>query len=200
MRLRKTKKTSPIELESVKAFANVTTQHEDAELQHMLNGCIEACERFGEVCINLYDVVEYRRIYNGNQKVANLENTKRLRTTYSPIVELTSLATISEEGREEAVNSDYYELNLDLGKFFFENTVLNVPFSVVDPAHYYKISYKAGYTKDDIPDDLKLAVSSLFSIVYETRGLEMYGKFDPLPSTVRQYLMPYKMENMNNVD
>ena len=201
MKLIRNRKTYPINLEYAKYFANITTDHEDVQLETMLTGCIHACEMFADICIASTTVTEFKKIYaeKGN-KVSGLANTKRLQLQFSPIKKLESLSTITKEGKTELIAANNYTFNKNLGKFFFENDILSYPISILDPAEYYEIEYTSGYTEDDIPEDIQQAVLSLFSITYETRGLEVYGKFDPLPSTVTRLLMPYKLESMNRVN
>lgn len=197
----------PITLAQAKAFANVTTEYENTELTLMLKGCMAACEKFGRIHITSKEVTQMTKYYT---KGVGMDTSKKFYLEAFPAGEIDAIQVLSNSGTYTDVEEANYRYVEELGCVFWDT--LSRPLVVADifgHIEFIRVDYTCGYgvtitgegedavTTSNVPEDITLAVLTLFAHAYENRGVYQNGFFDPLPDPVVGILAPYRQARMN---
>lgn len=154
-----------ITLDDYKAYKNMSTETQyDSQLSIMIAGASETCKTFCRRAFVDYwdtDKVEY---HNGTGRPDLMLREFPLRT-------LTSLEYSLDGSTYTALveNTDFYvDPNLDVISTV-DGYDWDYGLSVVVPAKFLKVTYKAGYKK--VPADLKLAILELVEHYHEEKDI-----------------------------
>lgn len=153
--------TDLIELEDYKQYKNITSSTRDGKLQQLITQVSALIENY---CNRRF--IQYSTTQNAKVEWHDGMTNKVLLNDF-PIIAVISVKTSTDGGLTQGdlvegdSAQDGYFVDLEDGTVMTQKTINNFIDSYDIPYRSLEITYTAGYTKDTLPEDLKLCVQDL---------------------------------------
>lgn len=155
-----------ISLNQVKEYLIITHNEDDAVIQRILDSVVERLEKYCKRPFTPTEITVYMDFCKNPLALPRL-----------PIIELIDLAIKVERGY-----TGYEALALDDYEVFADEIILETTGIVY-------LKYKAGYSANELPESIKLAIYAEVAYRYENRGDKQLPA--DICQTAQEYLGPY---------
>lgn len=177
--------SEPITAADVKEFSRIDTSVEDTLIGSFITAIRQATELYlGRSLIT--QSLEYYLDY--------WPEDGRIIVPRPPLISVSSIVSIDEDGSEETLSSDnYYVISEAIpGEIVLKDTLTSF---VINPRNRagYKVSYSAGYgaSSTDVPFAIRQGMMQWVAYVYETRNFQP----EP-PPEAKGFLSLFKVHNV----
>lgn len=172
----------PVTLDEIKTFARIDGTDED----DLLTNFIKASRKRVELFLGQSLITQTIRLTMDTWEVREIE------LPMSPLISVTSVETLDEDGVATTYSSSYYYVMTDPipGKLVIKKDY-TLPENTDRDYGGFRITYTAGYgaTASSVPDEIKEAIKIDVTKLYETRDFQT-----PLPPPAKIYLDSFRTD------